>query len=63
MPYGKLYRGSLVGGRKNGYGQFYNGQNAYFGLFENDLPHGEGLLVRQYKDYIIGNFSNGKPEG
>jgi len=32
-------------------------------MFANDLPNGEGLLVKGYKDYIKGTFKNGKVDG
>lgn len=50
-------------GKKSGYGEYYQDSNAYFGTFVEDVPEGEGLLVKQFKDYIKGQFTKGKPNG
>ena len=53
----------MSAGKKSGYGEYYQDGNAYLGNFVNDMPEGEGLLVKNYKDYIKGNFALGKPNG
>lgn len=49
--------------KKTGYGEYYHDNNAYFGNFVEDMPEGEGLLIKHFKDYIKGQFTRGKPNG
>lgn len=63
LPKGKLFRGIFVNGKMNGYGELYDGHNSYFGNFKNDVPNGEGLIIKDMKDYIKGHFDNGKLKG
>lgn len=42
----KVYRGALLQGRKDGYGELFDGTNFYIGFWKNDLPNGDGILVR-----------------
>ncbi len=32
-------------------------------MFQNDFPEGEGVMIKNFKDYIRGNFNQGKPNG
>ena len=44
---GAFFRGKLDNNnQKVGYGEFYQNQNAYFGKFQEDLPHGYGLAIK-----------------
>jgi hypothetical protein len=63
LPNDKLFRGILLNGKKNGYGELFAGNHAYFGMFQNDVPDGEGLMIRGMKDYVKGNFRKGKLNG
>lgn len=56
MPNGKFYRGNLISGKKEGYGELFSNNNAYFGVFQNDVPHGDGLLIKDFRDFIRGTF-------
>lgn len=60
---GALYRGELVNGGKVGYGEYYCGKQIYVGFFHADLPHGSGILVKNFTDYYHGHFQAGRPHG
>ncbi|CAD8078349.1 unnamed protein product [Paramecium sonneborni] len=58
--YWKYYVGQFLDGKKNGQGQWYLTDNSeFFGLFENDLPHGEGMLKRINCDELSANWEQG----
>ena len=44
--------------KKQGYGEIYNENNAYFGAYADDLPHGEGLL--SFSEYMKRKFHKWK---
>ena len=60
---GMVSRGVYEEGKKKGYGEFFNQHHAFFGTFLDDLPDGEGLLVRSFTDFIKGHFVQGKLNG
>jgi hypothetical protein len=33
LPDGKIFRGTLVKGQKQGYGEYFQNNNSYFGIF------------------------------
>jgi len=44
---GALFRGKIdKNQQKVGYGEFYQNQHAYFGKFQDDLPYGYGLAIK-----------------
>jgi hypothetical protein len=32
-------------------------------MFKNDVPEGEGVMIKGMKDYVKGNFKKGKLSG
>lgn len=45
--------------QKVGYGEFYQKYHVYFGKFQEELPHGYGLAIKDENEYYRGNFRNG----
>ncbi len=58
------YRGSLVDGRAEGQGTFFDATGfAYEGGWHDGLMHGEGRLALANGDEYVGGFSAGRREG
>lgn len=49
--------------KKSKYGELYLDKHAFFGHFDNDLPNGFGIIVKNENEYFRGNFLNGKMHG
>ena len=61
---GAIFRGSLdSNNKKNGYGELYKLNFAYFGDFQKDRPHGYGILIKEEEEYYRGEFFEGKYHG
>nr|BAN64345.1 MORN repeat containing protein [Babesia bovis] len=61
-PNGSEYLGWIFEGKREGPGKMQNGETAYEGQWQCDLPHGNGLFAREGIIYE-GNWSHGLPHG
>jgi hypothetical protein len=39
----------------------FGNDDVYEGYWENDVPHGEGIMTWRYSGFYIGGFEHGKP--
>jgi hypothetical protein len=61
---GHIYKGRIEYGKKEGYGEYYvDTTNAYFGMFKDDYPSGEGIMIKNSNNFIKSNFIKGVPNG
>ncbi len=59
-----IYHGSLVNGRRSGYGEcIYSDGSSYKGAWEDDKWHGYGEFLYPNGDIYRGNWENGKRNG
>ncbi len=59
------YMGNLKEGKRTGEGkmEYINAKMSYEGSWDNDLPHGKGILTIPVHGQLIGQWINGLKEG
>lgn len=62
---GHIYKGRIEYGKKEGIwgGIMFDTTNAYFGMFKDDYPSGEGIMIKNSNNFIKSNFIKGVPNG
>lgn len=59
-----IFRGTLNRNKqKEGYGEYFNQDKVFFGIFANDMPSGPGLAVKNDESYYSGHFEDGTFHG
>ena len=60
-PDGRLYDGSYVNDKKEGYGEYrYPDGRCYKGMWQNSKQHGEGIFIDPNGNQKKGEWVNGK---
>jgi radial spoke head protein 1 len=57
------YKGEWADGKKSGIGRQVYAEGVYYGYWENDLRHGEGVMTYKNSDVYSGNWAKGEKEG